>query len=158
MDKQNNETNLYSRQKGLYGIETMKEIIDNAKNNMRRDDTSIKILSLLNPLVEIGVMKENDLKTHLVNNIIDKSSKYEVVIISGFISLEEIIKLNNLCRKNIVWFIYRVELVIFGFCFVDFGYNYCLTGESGKEPLSYCIKSISKEKKVLYQLIQQPGN
>ena len=115
MDKQNNETNLYSRQKGLYGIETMKEIIDNAKNNMRRDDTSIKILSLLNPLVEIGVMKENDLKTHLVNNIIDKSSKYEVVIISGFISLEEIIKLNNLCRKNIVWFIYRVELVIFGF-------------------------------------------
>lgn len=102
MDKQNNETNLYSRQKGLYGIETMKEIIDNAKNNMRRDDTSIKILSLLNPLVEIGVMKENDLKTHLVNNIIDKSSKYEVVIISGFISLEEIIKLNNLCRKNIV--------------------------------------------------------
>lgn len=102
MDKQNNETNLYSRQKGLYGIETMKEIIDNAKNNMRRDDTSIKILSLLNPLVEIGVMKENDLNTHLVNNIIDKSSKYEVVIISGFISLEEIIKLNNLCRKNIV--------------------------------------------------------
>ena len=80
----------------------MKEIIDNAKNNMRRDDTSIKILSLLNPLVEIGVMKENDLNTHLVNNIIDKSSKYEVVIISGFISLEEIIKLNNLCRKNIV--------------------------------------------------------
>lgn len=102
MDKQNNETNLYSRQKGLYGIETMKEIIDNAKNNMRRDDTSIKILSLLNPLVEIGVMKDNDLNTHLVNNIIDKSSKYEVVIISGFISLEEIIKLNNLCRKNIV--------------------------------------------------------
>ena len=158
MDKQNNETNLYSRQKGLYGIETMKEIIDNAKNNMRRDDTSIKILSLLNPLVEIGVMKDNDLNTHLVNNIIDKSSKYEVVIISGFISLEEIIKLNNLCRKNIVWFTYRVELAIFGFCFVDFGYNYCLTGESGKEPLSYCIKSISKEKKVLYQLIQQPGN
>lgn len=102
MDKQNNETNLYSRQKGLYGIEIMKEIIDNAKNNMRRDDTSIKILSLLNPLVEIGVMKDNDLNTHLVNNIIDKSSKYEVVIISGFISLEEIIKLNNLCRKNIV--------------------------------------------------------
>ena len=195
MDKENLDTNLYSRQIGVYGIETMKEIIklnifiygmrglgieiskniilagpkkvtiydpnickisdltsnfyitkNDVKNNMRRDEVSIKKLSLLNPFVEIEIMKEKNINTHLENNIQEKDSKYDVVIISEFFPEEEIKKINNLCRKNNIGFIYTVELGIFGFCFVDFGDNFCVKDENGKDPLSYCIKSISKEK------------
>lgn len=196
MESQNLDTNLYSRQIGVYGIETMKEIIklnifiygmrglgieiakniilagpkkvtiydsnickisdltsnfyitkNDVENNTRRDDASIKKLSLLNPFVEIEIMKDDNLNTHLEKNIQVKETKYDVVIISEFYPEEEIKKINTLCRKNNIGFIYTVELGIFGFCFVDFGDNFIVKDENGKDPLSYCIKSISKEKK-----------
>lgn len=196
MDKQNFDTNLYSRQLGVYGLETMKDIIklnilifglrglgvetskniilagpkkltifdpnictisdlssnfylteEDVKNNMRRDEACINKLSMLNPFVSIEVMKDDNLNTHLENSIQNKDSKYDVVIISEFISEEEIIKINTFCRKNNIGFIYTCQLGIYGFCFVDFGDNFYVKDESGKDPLSYCIKSISKEKK-----------
>ena len=196
MDKQNFDTNLYSRQLGVYGLETMKDIIklnilifgmrglgveaskniilagpkkvtifdpnickisdltsnffltkENVKNKMRRDEACIHKLSLLNPFVSIDIMKDDNINTHLENNIQNKDSKYDVVIISEFISEEEVIKINSFCRKNNIGFIYACELGIYGFCFVDFGDSFYVKDESGKDPLSYCVKSISKEKK-----------
>lgn len=51
-----------------------------------------------------------------------------------------------------------MELGIYGFCFVDFGDNFLVKDESGNDPLSYCIKSISKEKKSILTIDTTAGN
>ena len=207
MKKENFDTNLYSRQLGLYGLETMKEIIklnifiygmrglgieiakniilagpkkvniydpniskisdlssnfyisiEDVKNKNRRDKACIEKLSLLNPYVQTEVISDNNLIEHLEKNAKIKYSKYDVVLISEFISEEEIKKINTICRKNNIGFIYTVELGIYGFCFVDFGDNFLVKDESGNDPLSYCIKSISKEKKAIVTIDTTAGN
>ena len=194
MKRENFDTNLYSRQLGVYGLETMKEIIklnifiygmrglgieiakniilagpkkvtiydpnickisdltsnfyltkEDIKNENRRDKACIDKLSSLNPYVQIEIMKGNSLIEYIEKN--SQNKEYDVVLISEFISEEDVIKINNICRKNNIGFIYTAELGIYGFCFVDFGDNFLVKDESGNDPLSYCIKSISKAKK-----------
>ena len=189
-------SNLYSRQIGLYGIETMKKImklnifiygmrglgVEIAKNiilagpnkvtifdpkiakindltsnfyitkedvqtKKRRDEAIINKLSLLNPYVEIKIMKGNNILENIQNSLENKESKYDVVLISEFLSQEEVTKINEICRKNNIGFIYASSLGLFGFCFVDFGNNFIVIDDNGQEPLNYCIKSITKGKK-----------
>ena len=188
-------SNLYSRQVGLYGLDTMKKIMklnifiygmrglgieiakniilagpnkvtifdsniskindltanfylakEDVENKKRRDESVLDKLSLLNPFVEINIMKEDNISENILNNLEDKENKYDIVVISEFLSPNEIIKINEICRKNNIGFIYASELGIFGFCFVDFGNNFNVIDENGEEPLKYCIKSITKEK------------
>ena len=196
IQKDNFDTNLYSRQLGVYGAETMKKIIklnvfiygmrglgveiaknfilagpkkvtiydpnitkindltsnfyltkEDVENQRRRDESIIEKLRELNHYVQIEIMKENNIIENLEKCLQDKEYKYDVVLISEFISKEEIIKINNICRKNNIGFIYTAELGIYGFCFVDFGDNFLIKDENGNDPLSYCIKSITKEKR-----------
>ena len=203
----NFDTNLYSRQLGVYGLETMKEIIklnifiygmrglgveiakniilagpkkvtihdpnickisdlnsnfylteEDIKNEKRRDEACLEKLSLLNPYVKTELMKDdNNLFEHIEKISQNKELKYDVILISEFISEEEIIKINMICRKNNIGFIYTVELGIYGFCFVDFGDNFIVKDESGNDPLSYCIKSISKDKKGIVKIDTTAG-
>ena len=117
------------------------------ENNRRRDEAVLKKLSLLNNYVKVTIMEGNNIIEHLIKNSQDKISKYDVVLISEFLPEDEIININLICRNNKIGFIYTAELGIYGFCFVDFGDNFYVNDENGKDPLSYCIKSISKEKK-----------
>ena len=121
-----------------------KEDIENKK---RRDESVIEKLLLLNPYVKIEIMKGNDILGNIQNGLKDNESKYDVVLVSEFLPREEIIKINYICRNNNIGFIYTAELGIYGFCFVDFGDNFYVKDENGEEPLKYCIKSITKEKK-----------
>ena len=190
------DANFYSRQLGVYGLETMKKIIklniliygmrglgieiakniilagpkkvtifdpniakindltsnfyltkDDIKNKKRRDESVIKKLSLLNPYVKTEIMEGNDLIKIIQNNLLNQDSKYDVVLISEFLLRDKIIEINKICRQNNIGFIYTVELGIYGFCFVDFGDNFYVKDENGKDPLNYFIKSITKDKK-----------
>ena len=199
-------SNLYSRQVGLYGLETMKKIMklnvfiygmrglgfeitkniilsgpkkvtifdpniakindltanfylkkEDIENRKRRDESIIEKLSLLNPYVKVEIMNGNNILENIQNNLKDENSKYDVVLISEFLPKEEIIKINIICRKNNTGFIYTAELGIYGFCFVDFGDNFCVNDENGEEPLKYCIKSISKEQKGIVRIDTTAG-
>ena len=117
------------------------------ENNRRRDESVFKKLASLNNYVKVTMMEDNNIIEHLHKNSQDKDSKYDVVLISEFMPEDEIININLICRNKNIGFIYTVEFGIYGFCFVDFGDNFYVNDESGNEPLSYCIKSISKAKK-----------
>ena len=84
-----------------------------------------------------------------LDSLENEKSKYDVVVISEFLSPDEIIKINDICRNNQIGFIYTSQLGIYGFCFVDFGDNFTVIDENGSEPLKYCIKSIIKDKIVV---------
>ena len=131
-----------------------KEDIDNHK---RRDESIIDKLSLLNAYVKIEIMKGNNNIENIQTNLKDNESKYDVVVISEFLQKQEIIKINAICRENNIGFIYTSEIGIYGFCFVDFGEQFCVKDENGEEPLKYCIKSITKEKKGLVTIDTTAG-
>ena len=194
-DKENLVSDLYSRQVGLYGLETMKKIMklniliygmrglgieiakniilsgsnrvtifdpniakindltanfyltkDDVENQKRRDEAVLNKLSLLNSYVEVNIMKDKNILENINHSLENEKSKYDVVVISEFLSPEEIIKINDICRNNQIGFIYTSQLGIYGFCFVDFGDNFTVIDENGSEPLKYCVKSITKDK------------
>ena len=200
INKENNveklSLNLYSRQVGLYGLETMKKIMnlkifiygmrglgleiakniilagpysvnifdpsiakindltsnfyltkEDVNNKKRRDKAIIDKLRLLNPFVKVKIIEENNILDNIKNNLKNKELKYDVAVISEYISPKEIIEINEMCRKNGIGFIYTSELGIFGFCFVDFGNEFKVIDQNGKEPLKYYVKSITKAKK-----------
>ena len=89
---------------------------EDVKNNKRRDISSYKKLSELNHSVEVKIMEGNSMLTHIRNNLdLNDDEKYNVVVITEFLSKEIIIELDNLCRQNNIGFIYGTELGINGF-------------------------------------------
>ena len=76
-----------------------------------------------------------------------------MVVIIEFLPEDEAIKIDLFCRNNKIGFIYTTLLGIYGFCFVDFDGEFLIKEENREDPLSYCIKLISKEKKELLKLI-----
>ena len=198
-DKENLVSDLYSRQVGLYGLETMKKIMklniliygmrglgveiakniilsgpnrvtifdqniakindltanfyltkDDVENQKRRDEAVLNKLSLLNSYVEVNIMKDKNILENINNSLENEKSKYDVVVISEFLSPDEIIKINEIYINNQIGFIYTSQLDIYGFCFADFGNNFAVIDKNGSEPLKYslkyCIKSIIKDK------------
>ena len=98
---------------------------EDVKNNKRRDISSYKKLSELNHSVKVKIMEGNSMLTHIRNNLdLNDDEKYNVVVITEFLSKEIIIELDNLCRQNNIGFIYGTELGINGFYFVDFGNSF----------------------------------
>ena len=206
MEKDNIDTNLYSRQLGVYGIETMKKIrklniliygmrglgfeiskniilagpnkvtifdpniskindltsnfylsTKDVKDRKRRDEAILEQISELNPNVLVSLMEGNNLYENILNNINKNEMKYNVVIITEFLKRDEITKINLLCRQNNIGFIYTALLGIFGFCFVDFGDKFYVNDENGEDPLNYCIKSISNDKKGIVSIDTTAG-
>jgi ubiquitin-activating enzyme E1 len=194
-NKENLVSDLYSRQVGLYGLETMKKIMklniliygmrglgieiakniilsgpnrvtifdpniakindltanfyltkDDIENQKRRYEAVLNKIALFYPYVEVNIMKGKNILENINHSLENEKSKYDVVVISEFLSPDEIIKINDICRNNQIGFIYTSQLGIYGFCFVDFGDNFTVIDENGSEPLKYCIKSITKDK------------
>ena len=202
----NIDTNLYSRQLGLYGIETMKKIMklniliyglrglgaeitknivlagpkkvtlfdpnisqindltsnffltkEDIENQKRRDIAIIDKIKELNNHVSINIMEGNDLYENIKNSLENVEKKYDVVVITEFLERDDASKINLLCRNNKIGFIYTASLGIYGFCFVDFGDIFYIKDEKGEDPLSYCIKSISKDKKGIVKIDTTAG-
>jgi ubiquitin-activating enzyme E1 len=116
------------------------------KEGRRRDEACISKLSELNPYVKINVMEGDEIILDIQKKIKDQDLKYDVVIITEFLSKKEIIDIDEICRKNNIGFILSLEFGIFGFIFVDFGDEFKIYDESGEETKEYLINSITKEK------------
>ena len=118
---------------------------EDVKNKKRRDEASITNLSELNPLVNVNLMKGNDLIQDIQKKSKDEESKYNLVIITEFLKKEILEKIDDLCRAENIGFILSLEFGIYGFVFVDFGKNFIIYDETGDEVKEYLISFITKE-------------
>ena len=116
------------------------------KEGKRRDEACISKLSELNPYVKLNVMEGDEIILDIQKKLENQDLKYDVVIITEFLSKKEIIDINEICRKNNIGFILSLEFGIYGFIFVDFGDEFKIYDESGEEAKEYLIDSITKEK------------
>ena len=200
------DTDLYSRQIGAFGMETMRKLIqlkvlivgmrglgvEIAKNiilsgphsvtiydpalinindlssnfylseedvgKKYRDEASLQKLTELNPNVKISL-----LRSEKVNNLLDFTSlfyekilQFNVVVFTEFKSFNFLTQINNDCRKNKIKFIYACNLGLAGYIFSDFGPEHTIFEETSN-PITFNIKSISKEKKALITIDNENG-
>jgi len=111
-------------------------------NKKTLEDSCYDKLKSLNPYVKVtihkGIYKE-DIK------------KFDVIIITEIMKLEDLYELNNFSRKNNINFIYTLNLGLTGFLFNDFGENHSIYDYNGEKKLSYDIFSI-EEKENRYEI------
>lgn len=111
-------------------------------NTKTLEDSCYDKLKSLNPYVKVskhrGIHKE-DIK------------KFDIIIISEIMKLEDLYELNNLTRKYNINFIYTLNLGLTGFLFNDFGENHSIYDLNGEKKLSYEIFNI-EEKKNRYEI------
>ena len=105
-------------------------------NKKSLEDSCYDKLKSLNPYVKLtkhkGIYKE-DIK------------KFNVIIISEIMKLEDLYELNNFSRKNNINFIYTLNLGLTGFLFNDFGENHFISDYNGEKKLSYDIFCIEEK-------------
>ena len=178
------DTNLYSRQIGTFGMETMGKLIkmkilivglrglgvETAKNTIlagphevqlydpeivkindlggnfylteadvgkkRRDEASVSQLSELNPYVHVSIMQ---------GELMDNITKFNVIVITEMRSKEQLIEIDEICRKNKIAFIYAGILGLSGFVFDDFGPEHNILDDNGEDCKTYIVKLISND-------------
>ena len=111
-------------------------------NIKTREDSCFDKLKALNPNVKVTKRKglhNEDIK------------KFNIVIISEIMNLEDLYEINNLTRKYNINFIYTLNLGLTGFLFNDFGENHSIYDSNGEKKLSYEIFNI-EEKKNSYEI------
>ena len=139
----NNEAKINDLTSNFYLNE--KDVFD----KKRRDEACFDKLLELNPNVKIEILKTNSIKEKLLS----KEEKYDVMIVTEFLTKDFIIELNNICRENKIGFIYGTELGIIGFCFVDFGENFKYYEKEDEESPNLMINSISKSSPGIVNLV-----
>ena len=111
-------------------------------NTKSLEDSCFEKLNTLNPNVNVtkhkGIHKE-DIK------------KFDIIIISEIMNLEDLYEINNITRKYKKYFIYTLNLGLTGFLFNDFGENHPIYDSNGEKKLSYEIFYI-EEKENSYEI------
>ena len=168
MDKIVNMRILIVGLKGL-GIETAKNIILAGPKEVSISD---KKICTINDLGSNFYLNENDVKKNSLENscikklkelnpyvnvnIYNGSStndmqKYNTIIITEMMKLEELYNIDFFCRKNKKYFIYALNLGLTGFLFNDFGIEHDIFDFNGEKKLTYNISFI-EEKQNSYQI------
>jgi len=168
MDKIVNMKILIIGLKGL-GIETAKNIILAGPKEVSISDKNICIINDLgsnfylnennvnkNTLENSCIKKLKELNPYVNVNIYNGSSindmqKYNTIIITEIMRLEELYDIDNFCRKHKKYFIYALNLGLTGFLFNDFGIEHDIFDFNGEKKLTYNISFI-EEKKNSYQI------
>ena len=113
-------------------------INENDINIKTREDSCYDKLKMLNPYVNVtkhkGIYKE-DIK------------RFSLIIITETMKLEELYEINNICRKNNIYFIYTLALGLTGFLFNDFCENHYIYDINGENNLQYNIFNIEEKEK-----------
>ena len=117
-------------------------INENDINKKTREDSCLNKLKSLNPYVIVtihkGIYKE-DIK------------KFNLIIISEIMQIEDLYEINNICRKNGIKFMYTLNLGLTGFLFNDFGNSHYVYDINGEKNLTYNIFNI-REKADNYEI------
>ena len=183
------DTNLYSRQIGTFGLETMGKLVkmnvlivgqrglgvEIAKNLILAGPASV---DLYDPTkVAIGDLSSNfyikeedvgkktraeatvgqlsELNQYVKVNVATKLSiedhkKYSLVCYTeNFDDINNLIAVNEFCRKNGVGFILSETLGAAGYAFLDFGDKHMVSDANGEQTKSFIISNISQDEQGL---------
>ena len=111
--------------------------IDEKVINLRRDEASLKKLSELNNNVKCEFLTEWNIENILKD--------YDILIVTEIHEIDEIIKLDKICRENKKGFIYTLVFGLSFYCFVDFG-EHVINNKANNDIKKYFIKDIQKGK------------
>ena len=106
----------------------------------RRDLSSLNCLIELNEYVQVDYIKKNYIK-EIYNDI---PNNFNVVVVTEIFLLDEIIEINNICRKNNIKFIYSAICGLTSFVFDDFGDEHKIFDEYCEKVNRFEIKNIQK--------------
>lgn len=112
-------------------------------NKKTREEACINKLKSLNPYVSVNVLKD----------IYNKEIKrFNLIIITEVMKIEDLYYINSLCRKYNIKFIYSLSLGLTGFLFNDFGNKHDIYDLNGEKKFTYNISNI-KEKEENYKIV-----
>ena len=120
-------------------------------NKKNRDEASLNNLSQLNPYVKVSILKIDAKKytKEYIDEFCEKMKKYTIIVFTEIQPKNFLIRINDECRKNNIKFIYGACFGLSGHIFTDFGPQHIIFDETGKEPKSFYVKSITKDKEGL---------
>lgn len=107
-------------------------------DNITRENACFEKLSLLNPYVKISIY-EGNLKEDLNLN------KFNLIIITEIMNIENLYEINDICRQNNICFIYTLNFGLTGYLFNDFGNNHIIKDVNGEKNLIYHIFNIEEK-------------
>ena len=119
-------------------------------NKKNRDDACLKNLSSLNPYVKVSTLKLNSEKytQEYISEFCNIIPNYNIIVFTEIQPKNFLIAINDECRKKNVKMIYATSLGLVCGIFVDYG-NHVIIDEKGKEPKTYFVKNITKDKEGL---------
>lgn len=100
---------------------------------------SLKKLKNLNPFTTVDI----------VEDIYESIPNYNVVVLTDFLPKNNIIKIDEICAKHNIKFLFGMNMGLFGFIFSNFGKNHTIIDKDGKEPKRFVITNITNEEKCL---------
>lgn len=100
---------------------------------LRKDEVCLPKLKDLNNNVQCGILN---------NNIEQHITEYDIIVITEILELERLIRINEICRKNKIGFIYCLSLGLTFYCFVDFNEHF-INDLNNKDKKKYYIKNIN---------------
>ena len=112
-------------------------------NKKTLEESCIKKLKALKPYIDVNIHEglfKKDIK------------KFNLIIITEIMPLEELYEINSICRINKTNFIYTLSLGLTGFLFNDFGDEHHIYDKNGEKKLVYNILDI-EEKNNTYKII-----
>ena len=124
-------------------------------NKNRIDYSCLKSLTELNQYTQVDVLNlrnSNELYIELPKN------NFDIIIQTEIKPLNEIILLNEYCRKKNIKFIYGTALGLSGFIFCDFGKEHTILDQNGIEPQKFLCKNITNSEKGLVTIEYENDN
>ena len=105
-------------------------------NNKTREEACLEKLSLLNKYVDVTIYK---------GNFIEDLTKFNLIIITEIMKIEDLYEIDEICRNNKIGFIYTLSLGLTGYLFNDFGKNFTINDINGENNLNYHIFNIEEK-------------
>ena len=102
-------------------------------------EASLQKLKNLNPFTIVDI----------VEDIYNSIPNYNVVVLTDFYPKDNIIKIDEICTKQNIKFLFGMNMGLFGFIFSNFGKNHTIIDKDGKEPKRFIITNINNDEKCL---------
>ena len=102
-------------------------------------EASLQNLKNLNPFTMVDIIEE----------IYDSIPQFNIVVITELYPKNVIIKIDEICAKQNIKFLFGANIGLFGFIFSNFGKNHTIIDKDGKEPKRFIITNITNEEKCL---------
>ena len=114
-------------------------LTENDIGNKTLSEASLQKLKNLNPYTTVDILEE------LYNSI----PSYNVVVLTDLYPKNTINKIDEICTKQNIKFLFGLNLGLFGFIFSNFGKNHTIIDKDGKDPKRFIITNITNEEKGL---------